>query len=51
VLGNPIAFLNTAADISLLPKVFDAASRFTTRPSDEEMQALLDEQAMEPLFA
>jgi aryl-alcohol dehydrogenase-like predicted oxidoreductase len=50
VLGNPIAFLNTAAEISLLPKIFDAASRFTTRPTDEEMQALLHEQAMEPLF-
>jgi aryl-alcohol dehydrogenase-like predicted oxidoreductase len=50
VLGNPIAFLNTVADISLLPKVFDAASRFTARPSDEEMLTLLREQAMEPLF-
>ena len=50
VLGNPIAFLNTAAEISLLPKIFDAVSRFTTRPAEEEMQALLHEQAMEPLF-
>jgi predicted aldo/keto reductase-like oxidoreductase len=50
VLGNPIAFLNTAADIHLLPRVFDAASRFTTPPSDAEMQTLLSEQAMEPLF-
>ena len=51
ILGNPIAFLNTAAEISLLPKVFDAASRFTARPSEEEMQALLRDKAMEPLFA
>ncbi|NTU64545.1 MAG: aldo/keto reductase, partial [Chloroflexi bacterium] len=51
ILGNPIAFLNTAAEISLLPKVLDAAARFTARPSDEEMQKLLHEQAMEPLFA
>jgi hypothetical protein len=50
ILGNPITFLNTAAEISLLPKIFDAVSRFTTRPSDAEMQALLHEQAMEPLF-
>lgn len=50
VLGNPGAFLNTAAEISLLPKVFDAVSRFTARPSEEEMQSLLREQAMEPLF-
>jgi aryl-alcohol dehydrogenase-like predicted oxidoreductase len=50
VLGNPMTFLNTAAEISLLPKVFDAASRFEKRPSDQEMQALLKEKAMEPLF-
>ena len=51
VLGNPVAFLNTAAEISLLPKVFDAVRRFTARPTEEEMQTLLREQAMEPLFA
>jgi aryl-alcohol dehydrogenase-like predicted oxidoreductase len=50
VLGNPNVFLNTAAEISLLPKVFDAVSRFTARPSEAEMQTLLREQAMEPLF-
>ncbi len=51
VLGNPIAFLNTAADIHLLPKVLDAASRYSARPSDQEMDEILVEQAMEPLFA
>ncbi|CAG0936167.1 1-deoxyxylulose-5-phosphate synthase YajO [Thermoflexales bacterium] len=50
VLGNPNAFLNTAADVQLLPKILDAASRFTTQPSDTEMRTLLTEQAMEPLF-
>jgi aryl-alcohol dehydrogenase-like predicted oxidoreductase len=50
VLGNPNVFINTAADIHLLPKVLDAASRFTARPSDAEMQTLLAERAMEPLF-
>ncbi len=50
VLGNPIAFLNTAAEVSLLPKIFDAASRFVAQPTDEDMQALLKEQNMEPLF-
>ena len=50
VLGNPITFLNSAAEISLVRKVFEAASRFTVRPSDEALQALLKEQAMEPLF-
>ena len=49
-LGDPIVFLNTAGDIHVLPKVLDAASRFSTPPSDTEMQTLLVEQAMEPLF-
>ncbi len=51
VLGEPIVFLNTPGDIHVLPKVLDAASRFTTQPSDEEMRTLIVEQAMEPLFA
>ena len=50
ILGNPITFLNTAAEISLLPKIFAAASRFSERSSDEEMQALVRAQHMEPLF-
>lgn len=50
VLGNPIAFLNTAGDIHVLPKVLDAASRFEAQPSDEVMQELLNIQRMEPLF-
>ncbi len=51
VLGNPIVFLNTAGDIHVLPKILDAAERFTVRPSDQEMDKILSEQAMEPLFA
>jgi len=31
-LGLPDVFLNTAGDLSLLPKVLDAASRFQRRP-------------------
>jgi aryl-alcohol dehydrogenase-like predicted oxidoreductase len=50
VLGNPIVFLNTAGDIHILPKVLDAAERFTERPSDQEMDEILAEQSMEPLF-
>lgn len=49
-LGNPQVFLNTAGDIHVLPKILDAAERFTARPSDAEMDTLLAEQAMEPLF-
>jgi hypothetical protein len=50
VLGNPQVFLNTVGDITVLPKVFDAATRFAGRPSDEEMQALVREEEMAPLF-
>ena len=50
VLGRPGVFLNTAGDLSLLPKVLDAASRFTRRPSDEEMTAMHDAARMSSLF-
>jgi aryl-alcohol dehydrogenase-like predicted oxidoreductase len=50
VLGDPRVFLNTVGDIHLLPKVLDAASRFERRPSDEEMEALIEEKDVEPLF-
>jgi len=50
VLGQDGVFLNTAGDIHLLPKVLDAAERFETRPSDEVMQNLVNEQEMQPLF-
>lgn len=50
VLGQDGVFLNTVGDISLLPKVLDAASRYHARPSDAEMQAVVAEWGMEPLF-
>jgi hypothetical protein len=50
VLGQADIFLNSAADIHLLPLILDAASRFKTRPSDEEMQAESREWEMVPLF-
>lgn len=50
VLGQDGIFLNTPGDIHLLPKVLDAASRFETRPTNEQMQSVIDEWAMEPLF-
>jgi aryl-alcohol dehydrogenase-like predicted oxidoreductase len=52
VLGRPGIFLNTVGDIHILPKVLDAASRFDgRRPSEEEMEALIAKEQMEPLFA
>jgi len=50
VLGRPGVFLNTVGDITILPKVLDAADRFTQRPSDAAMQRLVEQEAMEPLF-
>lgn len=51
VLGREGIFLNTVGDIHLLPKVLDAAARFTTRPDDQEMAELERAFAMAPLFA
>lgn len=50
VLGRPGVFLNTVGDIYVLPKVLDAADRFTSRPSDEEMRAIVERRDMAPLF-
>src|SRR5579884_83370 len=50
VLSRPGIFLNTVGDIHLLPKVLDAASRFQTGPTDEEMQAMVAQLNIEPLF-
>lgn len=51
VLGNPDVFLNTAGDITLLPKILDAAGRLGARPSDEQLGRLLAQREMVPLFA
>lgn len=50
VLGQEGVFLNSVGDIHLLPKVLDAAERFEARPSDSEMDELIQKQAMAPLF-
>ena len=50
VLGQPGVFLNTAGDVALLPLILDAARRFESRPSDEEMQRAVEALGMEPLF-
>jgi hypothetical protein len=49
-LGRPGTFLCSAGDVDLLPKVLDAASRFTEAPSDATMSALADRTAADPLF-
>jgi predicted aldo/keto reductase-like oxidoreductase len=50
VLGHRGLFLSTASDIQLLPKVLDAANRFTEPPADEELQELVARLSMAPIF-
>jgi len=54
VLDRSGIFLNTVGDIHLLPKVLDAAARFSageiTRPSAQQMDGLLETRHMSSLF-
>lgn len=50
VLARPGAFLNTVGDVTVLPRVLDAASRPGDRPSDEQMEALVARRGMTPFF-
>ena len=49
-LDLPGVFLNTVGDLTLLPRVLDAASRFTARPPDDDMGAMLAGRRMTSLF-
>lgn len=50
VLGRPGVFLNTAGDINLLPRILDAADRFESPPSEQAVEALAEQYALESLF-
>jgi aryl-alcohol dehydrogenase-like predicted oxidoreductase len=50
VLGHEGIFLNSVGDIHVLPRVLEAADRFESAPSEEEMQSLVGRLGMEPLF-
>ncbi len=50
VLGRERVFLNTAADMSLLPKILDAAERADGAPSDADMKSLVERRSLAPLF-
>ena len=50
VLGEPAVFLNSVADIHLLPRVLDAPQRFQRKPADDEMKSLAARANMKPLF-
>jgi aryl-alcohol dehydrogenase-like predicted oxidoreductase len=49
-LGEPGIFVITSGDVDLFPKILDAAERFTDRPSDADMQQMVERLQMEPLF-
>ncbi len=49
-LSRPGIFLNTTSDATLLPMVFAAAAEVCSTPTDAEMRADCDSQAMQPLF-
>ena len=51
VLGHEGLFLNSAGDVNILPKVLDAAKRFTSTPPAEAMQSQVDRLAMQSLFS
>jgi aryl-alcohol dehydrogenase-like predicted oxidoreductase len=49
-LGEPGIFVITSGDVGLLPKILDAAERFSAKPSDAEMEQMVKQLEMEPLF-
>jgi diketogulonate reductase-like aldo/keto reductase len=49
-LGFSDSFLITAGDMQLLPKMLDAANRFTKRPSDVEMRAMVNALDVQQIF-
>jgi hypothetical protein len=50
VLGHEGVFLNSSSDIGLLEKILDAAERYVSSPSDEEMRSMVERASMTPLF-
>ncbi len=51
VLGYEGLFLNSTGDVHILPRILDAAKRFTTPPTEEEMQSQVNRLAMQSLFS
>jgi hypothetical protein len=50
ILGIPDIFINTVGDLTLLPRVLDAASRYERPPGDDAMASMLETQRMTSLF-
>jgi aryl-alcohol dehydrogenase-like predicted oxidoreductase len=51
VLGRTGVFLNTVGDVTVLPRVLDAATRFESRPPDEAMEELVSRRQLVSLFS
>src|SRR5712692_2938286 len=50
-LGRPGIFVISSGDVNLLPKILEAAERASNeRPSDAEMERMVERLQMEPLF-
>jgi aryl-alcohol dehydrogenase-like predicted oxidoreductase len=49
-LGEPGIFVITTGDVNVLPKFLSAAESFVVRPTDEDMQRMVGQLEMEPLF-
>jgi hypothetical protein len=49
-VGRAGIFVISSGDVNLLPKILDAAERSTERPTDAEMQRMVERLQMEPLF-
>jgi aryl-alcohol dehydrogenase-like predicted oxidoreductase len=50
VMGRGDVFINAAGDMDLLPRVLDAASRYTQRPDDAAMRELVAARNVSPIF-
>ena len=51
VLGRPGVFLNTVGDVTILPLVLDAASRFADPPPEDAIDELVARRGLVPLFS
>lgn len=49
-LGNQDVFVISSSDVTLLPKILDAAARFTERPTDAQMRELISSRECAAIF-
>ena len=50
VLGEPDIFLNSVGDVNILPMVLEAADNINTKPSDQVMRELAEDQGLVSIF-